>query len=1815
MAYFKLSLLTKAYDKDNPNRYIKNVISEFYGNNVNEQLIQYERENNLAPQLKSGTTNIYTKTYTYNEKLNIHQQGQKDLTFSLDKMILDDDTWKDNPFASKIKSGGQLLLEDKYNNMYLFTVKDITYTITENNIVYNFTCQDSFSYQLAKQNDGYTINNDINSKDFIGALSIDYWADKIVKECKIAYKYLKLETPLYLCTDGTAINTTLKQSANKKVLKILKTNYLNTPENADLYETIPFSCSLTTANGALISLGEQIGLVLNTATVLVEPEKNSVTKLNDNFITLVTYFWFEPSKKDLVSGLKYSPFRNVKTFNLSERSDSLVTALNINSRTLSNDEVITALPTVSPFFMSYFGSTYWKRYSEYYPGMYSNLLYGPQFSIDSSDSIPQYSNNISSFDFGKVYISHYDIDADKIYFRMRLEEKASILYSLYNIQVYQTQKVRSSFSFKNNLGELKVSTSDNSNFTTTIGTVNSSPALILTVQNDEYQQILQSDNYIEDFEFHIFFKTEYTDEDETFARIADQLPWLENKLIDYTHFIKAGLLSKPQQKDIKQRIYNDLRKINSDILLSAAAYYSRVHNQTKYLAEMTNNIDMVGAEVSNIVDTYKRKGNNNLYDTNNLITRWSLLQANVSGAAPASQTGISGSMITSTFMDLYSTTSDYMRKFLNARQRCLKNLYNFRQYFETPLDDIYKNFYEVTITVNDSDTDNIYRFEPSKEDQYRTFTMDFVNIHSKFFKVVNGQLVDYNNIQLYNNDTQHSVFDKENYLITNDNYNNMTVHCYENVLHNCGAYDKYNKDTQYLRQVFFLRLDDILSDSNWIPNITTEDKKSISEGNLNLNIAIKIDNVYYPCQCKIYKEDSNYLVCNKRYEDGRVFNGSEIYLLSDSKIIVNGNTYERPSGTNWQLGTNALYVGQDASAVSSSDTIKFVRNDSSTCDGFVFYQPIYSSDILKNYLYRAGTNLKIKKSYSEELLSGLYDVNYIDTDAGDYKEYPNPDNKYWKTGSDFLGWGKLANINIGWEITSFFIGMFGGDISWFRRAMRDDFLVLGGYKDSKSHLSENLYAQFSPYKNQSSKKHSAYFKDFPLDTIYNGDTSITLVTSTNYQNFYTRINEDTSSYSSCSLGNKGIFQSFDGYRVAKNSNELFDDFMSDFPKKYFYSTKPVKDGDASSLAYTFGNIIAHSTDFNNYKYRKTITYTRVRRSEIDSLPDDINLLVIDLLNPDFSTQNFGETLNQYSDYDIINKGTILNRAQVLQLPVEDIDGDHDTDEDDFNNKYAVYYIINGILENLSISAPTKINQIFTETITNQYGKRFNISELQNEPHIVENLYYIEQEVEMTPAALQYDLRNHLQDNTYEWYNSKDERVYTINQLLGNLSYKVPQTYTYYTFDKQINQHVRMYRYNYQSVTPDIINYQFDISNVPEYDPEDPSTNNYNGYSPYEDFNYDIVVKKHASVYSTENPTNGDFWYKYTVEDLDSTQASLIPLREHAALIESNLQLYWNEASAASLLCDIFVPDEWRIKQEKVVNHFEVAIKTSTNVVLNSVYVPKIIKTTDKQYMITWSDVPPQVENSELYTYNQLSTEQQSEVDKMLERTQNVSTDYLYFTKIADKISYYTIQTGGCNWATFLNHSIGLYLPDYTGWNGMAITYLTSHFVDAGTSDYELLLQKRDDLWRSFYEEYPYLFLETSYSNDSATTSEELLTMAKYAFEDQKYPEKSYSISLIDLVQDVETLDFWLNPEDRRYYNPKYYRGPELHIGEGIKISAEDYTNDRDDIYEALSQLLFITDISRDLRNDGDCQLTVNTIKYQDKLIRRLAKLIRNNPLH
>jgi hypothetical protein len=100
-------------------------------------------------------------------------------------------------------------------------------------------------------------------------------------------------------------------------------------------------------------------------------------------------------------------------------------------------------------------------------------------------------------------------------------------------------------------------------------------------------------------------------------------------------------------------------------------------------------------------------------------------------------------------------------------------------------------------------------------------------------------------------------------------------------------------------------------------------------------------------------------------------------------------------------------------------------------------------------------------------------------------------------------------------------------------------------------------------------------------------------------------------------------------------------------------------------------------------------------------------------------------------------------------------------------------------------------------------------------------------------------------------------------------------------------------------------------------------------------------------------------------------------------------------------------------------------------------------------------------------------------------------------------------------------------------------------------------------------------------------------MAQWAFKDYTSPESNYNITVID----PNTL--------------KGYKGQELKIGDGIEIDADElYDNFQSDIYQSLIQYLYITDINYDLRNDDNIQLTVNSIKYQDKVIGQLIKLIR-----
>ena len=246
-----------------------------------------------------------------------------------------------NPFVSALHVGAQLLLTDKDGNEHIFTVKNVNYTPTSENMLYAYTCQDSFSYQGARQNAGYTIENDLTSEDFIGAENIDFWAKKIQQECHIGYKYLGLKDNLWIGQDGNT-HTGAISSLNK----IIKHAY-NEIDHKDYFATIPFSVSGSSASAALISLAEQMGFMLNVC------EKTQTGE--DGRIYIDSYFWLEPEKHEQVSGLKYSPYSSIQNFTFSHAGESLSTVLNVESNTF-DDELVTLLPDVQEFFIEYFES-------------------------------------------------------------------------------------------------------------------------------------------------------------------------------------------------------------------------------------------------------------------------------------------------------------------------------------------------------------------------------------------------------------------------------------------------------------------------------------------------------------------------------------------------------------------------------------------------------------------------------------------------------------------------------------------------------------------------------------------------------------------------------------------------------------------------------------------------------------------------------------------------------------------------------------------------------------------------------------------------------------------------------------------------------------------------------------------------------------------------------------------------------------------------------------------------------------------------------------------------------------------------------------------------------------------------------------------------------------------------------------------------------------------------------------------------------------------------------------------------------------------
>ena len=365
MAKFKISLITSINgNKDIGNIFDQSTFIPTVISNYNSQ-VQYTNHE-LA---RANSKNSFS--YTYEEKLSIHQNAQKELTFKMDRKLLLHDEWMDNPYVSAIHVGSLIELQDKYDNTYLFIVNKINYSFKEHNIIYEYTCQDAFSYQYTRQQSGFTITNDYSSEDFIGPKTIDWWViQKIAPECYIQYQYVPLSLGLYAekTNNSYKVDTFTTEERKKWSYEegveriILKEPY----EDEELFTPITFSCSNSNANAALIALGENLDLMIHTYEHINEKQQ------------YYKYFWYEPKQNQDISGITYSPKKNIKDFGLNFQGDSLTTVLNVNSHDLG-DDIVTLFPQIPDFFTTLFSSEQWKK-TKFYPGYFSDIIDGQYFT-------------------------------------------------------------------------------------------------------------------------------------------------------------------------------------------------------------------------------------------------------------------------------------------------------------------------------------------------------------------------------------------------------------------------------------------------------------------------------------------------------------------------------------------------------------------------------------------------------------------------------------------------------------------------------------------------------------------------------------------------------------------------------------------------------------------------------------------------------------------------------------------------------------------------------------------------------------------------------------------------------------------------------------------------------------------------------------------------------------------------------------------------------------------------------------------------------------------------------------------------------------------------------------------------------------------------------------------------------------------------------------------------------------------------------------------------------------------------------------------
>lgn len=1965
MAKFKILFLTQKIEDGNV-YWLQAPMSEFYSQK-DELAAQRQEYNMLNTQ--------HTFCYTFNEQYSISENSQKTLTFSMTANVMMQDTWQENPFIKNVHIGSFILLIDKYDNESLFIVKNIDTDIGEDNTTYSYSCEDAFTYQMIRQNDGYNLENDYQSEDFIGAKTLDWWVvNKIVPECKINYSYLLLKDGMYLNNNNELI--TFRNSNDitnmKKMIK-----YPN--NDAALQETFPFSASGSNADAVLISLGETLGLDLKIY------EKMMPTKEG---YYLASYFWFAPKKNTEVTGLKYSPTSDIKDFSISYKGDSLTTVLNVTQVSQPDDSIVTLLPTVPAFFTQYFMSSEWDE-SAYYEGMFSDIVRGEDIFLttevtDESNAYAglhwgedEYYTDSTSEAAGWLYKHAYDttksptliigdtdsgdISAQKYLFIPVWSEKKEDEPFLFDVPLFYDkvtfQKMVGNVSgFINMVG---------ANWSTSWETDNNNASIVFCDDKNRmfaynaFTSIdprfigkkvvaairipisgLQLDIIEIQMRLLISFTRDPSDEEIEFAEIADQCPWLENKIIDLSYYYTHNIINKQQYFNLMNILQNQLRITNGKLLVYSQEYYNALHHQTEIIANLTNQVEQLGASaLADIITPYKEK---------------SSLPANLTKTPFANDYNLFFTPPTSTtsILNYNNLLAQYFENFLTSQQLFFKNIYNFRRYFNSPVAFNSDGIFEDIITLQYNPDQYFISFERGEE----------------FSRIPSPTNPDDTIENYYDTNKQSNTYGKPFFPVYDENHNLLDI----------ISKDRFD-DTIYQANI---QKDDLIKvdeDSGLYKNakqyyaigIVYEDGTELDESNAQIQVGAVISELLRLQN----KEKPTYIFIDPRLtaaelnEDVYIFGTDKIIgkstlielKLSDIEYIWLSNNYEnyytrnkdfyidvKDPWSNFVSATDKYNNKQFTNESISDNTIlKYINSllliSNSILDSFVvdretslsndseieeFFKGTSVTYVLRYELYKELLEtLKTNDNYYYSLLDGKYQQQIVDLyklylpldeiyyygkvykrgnalndiSTEDYSVYDyfllNTDNQNLddEGGDPLYDYQSIPVVNIGNFINYFSripYRRVGLPTSIHTNIAGISLLLDNEFKQG------NIYL-YKDFNNNLLRigKGSWGLSEFPITwTGFHDEIPIiysTALYNYNLYSIYKNIAEENYSltyYNYFSL----IAPTFSGIQTLYNQAKESDSNSGIFYKATNF--RPISKDHFINNKDQYKFLISEYEDFREYFNDYNAWLNEITSSTSRICNNVLEWPIYDVLN-DFNTSSIpwdGEEYMSLSDFvsKAIEGSTIkdTDNSYVISFTINEKtyyiivfiieDFERKDIEFDLHMKLSGIYskLTDTVLDYLTIDNLT--TGLFTRAITDSnftpanavefdinngiyykkvgegYIRLYTIKQAP-ELYIISNNTYkqVNYRSNITTFNVPVYLNQRKYDSSTGYYITVKDNIERIpDGTWNNSRWSLRHGEIYYSetslilkgyshdYESGISTYTFLSNHNlagYNDVTISYYDEVISVSNIALADVEEvenilsptviesrqaSTTITFIATNPkgdgtvytgtYEEdgvtytYSYTININ---TLYQITGLTNGAFWFLF------HNLTNYPTVMEHAALIESELTAYWTSAYAQSLYIDYFIPENWQNAVEGIDNGFSRYLYTIINedkdnnipyqVNLRNTIIPEIsiVSNGNTTVLPNYNYI---YNNSSIEKYN---TTQQWEVNRenryllpdvnfnnpVIESALEAlgETDLSKWTVIENGTRvYYEATSGGLKWNKLVDFLGGTnnQFNQLDGIYPMFYKKFKQTYIEKTNINYNYYNNIHQIIWTNIYKTYPGIILESTYSNEDATSSKELLNLAQFYMKDLYQPEKNYNISLIDLAQ------------------LKGYEGQELHIGDGIELNYAEYNTEDVDLLNSLLQYLFITDISYSLRDDSEISITVNVIKYQEKLIQNLVKLIR-----